>query len=160
MGQSPSTPILCSQSQRCPFPATLSPSPLPGRHPWTSTQLELDKPSMPSPLLSPFTESTVGHDRHNGPAKVAPLSQVSLSPSSDTSSALTRGVKEVHSKEVGGIGWVDRLTGWRWTSNKPWKDYCPVQQNTPLSDPDLKSAHLLVSGKSIWLVITNMISIQ
>ncbi|XP_034732402.1 synaptonemal complex protein 2 isoform X2 [Etheostoma cragini] len=70
-------------------PLSLSTQPL-----LTSTLLELDKPSMPSPPLSPFPEDTVNHGSHYSFSKVSSVSWLSLSQSSTKSSLLTRRVKD------------------------------------------------------------------
>ncbi|XP_047465945.1 synaptonemal complex protein 2 isoform X2 [Mugil cephalus] len=69
-------------------PLSLSTRPL-----LTSTLLELDKPTMPSPPPSPFPEDAIGHSCHYGFSKVSSVSRVSLSQSSTRSSVITGGVK-------------------------------------------------------------------
>ncbi|XP_035863718.1 synaptonemal complex protein 2 isoform X4 [Sander lucioperca] len=70
-------------------PLSLSARPL-----LTSTLLELDNPSMPSPPQSPFPEDTVNHGSHYSFSKVSSVSWLSLSQSSTKSSLLTRRVKD------------------------------------------------------------------
>ncbi|KAM6981964.1 synaptonemal complex protein 2 [Tautogolabrus adspersus] len=90
----------------------------------TSTLLELDKPSMPSPPQSPFTEDAVQQDCYLSLSKV---SSVSLSQSSTKSS--------VHTKKT-----KDSPTSALAVSHK--------REKTPNSDQDQKPAHLHVSGPS------------
>ncbi|CAK6951244.1 synaptonemal complex protein 2 [Scomber scombrus] len=78
-----------SPVQQCLFSAprptlSLSTSPL-----LTSTFLELDKPSMPSPPQSSFHEDTVTHGHIYGFNKVSPVSRLSLSQSSVLSIRVT-----------------------------------------------------------------------
>ncbi|XP_071331947.1 synaptonemal complex protein 2 isoform X2 [Trachinotus anak] len=118
--------------ERSPVQQRLSPAP---RSPLslstlpllTSTLLDLDKPTMPSPPQSPFPEDTVNDDRLYGFSKVSSVSQVSLSQSSIKSSVLTSRVKDSPSTA---------LT----VSHKTEK--------TPSSDRDVKPAQLLISGPS------------
>ncbi|XP_032375632.1 synaptonemal complex protein 2 isoform X3 [Etheostoma spectabile] len=70
-------------------PLSLSTQPL-----LTSTLLELDKPSMPSPPQSPLPEDTINHGSHYSFSKVSSVSWLSLSQSSTKSSLLTRRVKD------------------------------------------------------------------
>ncbi|XP_073325885.1 synaptonemal complex protein 2 [Pagrus major] len=59
----------------------------------TSTLLELDKVSLPSPPQLPFPEDTVNHGQHYG-FSMSSISQVSLSVSSTKSSVVSIGVKD------------------------------------------------------------------
>ncbi|XP_037627909.1 synaptonemal complex protein 2 isoform X8 [Sebastes umbrosus] len=77
----PSAAEISPIQQRLPS-ATQSPLSLSARPLLTSTLLELDKPSMPSPPESPFPEDTVNHGSRYGYSKVSSASWVSLSPSS------------------------------------------------------------------------------
>lgn len=77
--------------QPSPLPSPLS---LPTVPLLTSTLLELDKVSLPSPSQSPFPEDTDNHGRHYGFSKISSVSQVSLSLSSTKSSVVSVGVKD------------------------------------------------------------------
>ncbi|XP_074501267.1 synaptonemal complex protein 2 [Sebastes fasciatus] len=77
----PSAAEISPIQQRLPS-ATQSPLSLSARPLLTSTLLELDKPSMPSPPDSPFPEDTVNHGSRYGYSKVSSASWVSLSLSS------------------------------------------------------------------------------
>ncbi|XP_022597535.1 synaptonemal complex protein 2 [Seriola dumerili] len=99
-GQTPAPhpPIGLSAAEISPVQQHLSPAP---RSPLslslpllTSTLLDLDKQSMPSPPQSPFPEDTINHDHLYGFSKVSSVSQVSLSQSSTKSSVLSRRVKD------------------------------------------------------------------
>ncbi|KAM7404534.1 hypothetical protein PAMP_011876 [Pampus punctatissimus] len=112
-----------SPVQQQPFSIPRSPLSLSARPLLTSTLLELDKPSMPSPSQSPFPEDTVNRGCHYGFSKVSPLSQVSLS----QSSVLSIKVKDSPTVSLA-------------MSHKTEK--------TPSSGQDLKSGQLHISGSS------------
>ncbi|XP_054465353.1 synaptonemal complex protein 2 [Anoplopoma fimbria] len=103
--------------------ASQSPFSLSYRPLLTSTLLELDKPSMPSPPQSPFPEDTVNQGSHYSFSKVSSVSYVS----STQSSVITRRVK-------------DNPTATLAVSHK--------KEKTPSSDGDRKSEQLHVSGPS------------
>ncbi|XP_023283356.1 synaptonemal complex protein 2 [Seriola lalandi dorsalis] len=99
-GQTPAPhpPIGLSAAEISPVQQHLSPAP---RSPLslslpllTSTLLDLDKQSMPSPPQSPFPEDTINNDHLYGFSKVSSVSQVSLSQSSTMSSMLSCRVKD------------------------------------------------------------------
>ncbi|XP_029132895.2 synaptonemal complex protein 2, partial [Labrus bergylta] len=116
-----------SSGPRAPkYPPSLSESglPLSDQPLLTSTLLELDKPSMPSPHQSPFTEDAIQQDYYLNFSKV---SSVSLSQSSTKSS--------VHNKRA-----KDSPTSALAVSHK--------REKTPNSDQDHQPAQLHVSGPS------------
>lgn len=73
-----------------------SPLSLSTRHLLTSTLLELDKPSMPSPPQSPIPEDTTNYGNCHDFSKVSSVSWVSQSQSSSKSSVLSSRVKDSH----------------------------------------------------------------
>ncbi|XP_056241980.1 synaptonemal complex protein 2 [Seriola aureovittata] len=132
-GQTPAPhpPIGLSAAEISPVQQHLSPAP---RSPLslslpllTSTLLDLDKQSMPSPPQSPFPEDTINNDHLYGFSKVSSVSQVSLSQSSTMSSVLSCRLKDCPSTA---------LT----VSHKTEK--------TPSSDRDVKPVQLHMSGPS------------
>nr|XP_033486036.1 synaptonemal complex protein 2-like [Epinephelus lanceolatus] len=105
-------------------PSPLSPS---TRHLLTSTLLELDKPSMPSPPQSPIPEDTTNYGNCHDFSKVSSVSWVSQSQSSSKSSVLSSRVKDSHTANPA-------------VSHKTEK--------TPSSDQNSKSDKLHISGPS------------
>ncbi|XP_030279267.1 synaptonemal complex protein 2 isoform X4 [Sparus aurata] len=87
----PSAEEMSPIQQPSPLPSPLS---LPTVPLLTSTLLELDKVSLPSPSQSPFPEDTDNHGCHYGFSKISSVSQVSLSLSSTKSSVVSVGVKD------------------------------------------------------------------
>ncbi|KAF3696748.1 Synaptonemal complex protein 2 [Channa argus] len=78
--------------QQCLSPAAQSPLSLSTQPLLTSTLLELDKPSMPSPQL-PFPEDAANDGSHCGFSKASTVLQDSLSQSSTKSSGLMKRIK-------------------------------------------------------------------
>ncbi|KAK9515487.1 hypothetical protein VZT92_026131 [Zoarces viviparus] len=99
-----------------PSPFSLSARPL-----MTSTFVELDKPSMPSPLQSPFLEVTVNHGSHYS------FSQVSSASLGSSTSVITSGVKDSPAAALP-------------VSRK--------KEKTPSSDRERESEQLHISGPS------------
>ncbi|XP_075950789.1 synaptonemal complex protein 2 [Anarhichas minor] len=110
-------------NEQCLPSAPQSPFSLSARPLLTSTLVELDKPSMPSPLQSPFLEDSVNHGSHYSFSKVSSVSWVS----STQSSVLTSGVKDSPAAALP-------------VSRK--------KEKTPSSDRDRESEQLHVSGPS------------
>ncbi|XP_029013447.1 synaptonemal complex protein 2 isoform X2 [Betta splendens] len=82
-----------SPVQHCLSPAPQCPLSLSTQPLLTSTLLELDKPSMPSPLKSPFPKDIANNGNHSS-FGVSAVSQGSLSLSSTKSLGLTKRVKD------------------------------------------------------------------
>ncbi|XP_042347777.1 synaptonemal complex protein 2-like [Plectropomus leopardus] len=101
-------------------------SPLSTRPLLTSTLLEQDKPSMPSPPQSPFLDDTINQGSHYGFSKVSSASWVSLSQSSKSSVLISR-VKD---------------------SPAPAPAVPHKAEKTPSSDRDPTSEQLHISGPS------------
>ncbi|XP_036958544.1 synaptonemal complex protein 2 isoform X4 [Acanthopagrus latus] len=87
----PSAEEMSPIQQPSPLPSPLS---LPTVPLLTSTLLELDKVSLPSPSQSPFPGDTDNHGCRYGFSKISSVSQVSLSMSSTKSSVVSVGVKD------------------------------------------------------------------
>ncbi|KAK2897784.1 hypothetical protein Q8A73_014164 [Channa argus] len=85
-------PSAAEPFQQCLSPAAQSPLSLSTQPLLTSTLLELDKPSMPSPQL-PFPEDAANDGSHCGFSKASTVLQDSLSQSSTKSSGLMKRIK-------------------------------------------------------------------
>ncbi|XP_049921300.1 synaptonemal complex protein 2-like [Epinephelus moara] len=128
----PGAPIGRSAAKISPVQQVLpstppSPLSLSTRHLLTSTLLELDKPSMPSPPQSPIPEDTTNYGNCHDFSKVSSVSWVSQSQSSSKSSVLSSRVKDSHTAAPA-------------VSHKTEK--------TPSSDQNSKSDQLHISGPS------------
>ncbi|XP_076734450.1 synaptonemal complex protein 2 isoform X1 [Maylandia zebra] len=129
-GQIPAPPTELSAAKISTIEQHLSSaphSPLSTRPLLTSTLLELDKPPLPSPALSPFPNDTISHGHCCSLSNVSSVSQISLSSSSINSSVLTRKVKDGPTVALA---------------------LSVKAEMTPLSDQDSKLAQSHVSGPS------------